>query len=71
MITLTPTEEKIITQIRQLSPDAMQKLEKFIDQFSQPQNNPDQFLTLTASKLSESVLAKIWNNVEDAEYDKF
>ena len=36
MITLTPTEEKIITQIRQLSPDAMQKLEEFIEQLSQP-----------------------------------
>ena len=35
MITLTQTEEKIITQIRQLSPDEIQKLEEFIDQLSQ------------------------------------
>ena len=34
MITLTQNEEKIITKIRQLSPDAMEKLEKFIDQLS-------------------------------------
>ena len=39
MITLTPTEEKIITQIRQLSPDAMQKLEEFIEQLSQDSNS--------------------------------
>jgi chromosome condensin MukBEF ATPase and DNA-binding subunit MukB len=69
MITLTLTEEKIITKIRQLSPDKIQKLEEFIDQLSQPKNNSDQYLTLAASQLSESVLAKIWDNAEDAEYD--
>ena len=35
MITLTQNEEKIITKIRQLSPDEIQKLEEFIDQLSQ------------------------------------
>ena len=35
MITLTLTEEKIITKIRQLSPDQLQKIEEFIDQLSQ------------------------------------
>ena len=69
MITLTQNEEKIITKIRQLSPDEIQKLEEFIDQLSQPKNNSDKYLTLAASKLSESVLAKIWDNAEDAEYD--
>jgi chromosome condensin MukBEF ATPase and DNA-binding subunit MukB len=69
MIILTLTEEKIITKIRQLSPDAIQKLEEFIDQLSQPKNNPDQYLTSAASKLSESILAKILDNAEDAEYD--
>jgi hypothetical protein len=71
MTTDTLTEQRILTQIRQLSPDAIQKLEEFIDQLSQPKNNPDQYLTFAASKLSESVLAKVWDNAEDAEYDKF
>ena len=69
MITLTQNKEKIFTQIRQFSPDKIQKLEEFIDQLSQPKNNSDQYLTLAASKLSESTLAKIWDNAEDAEYD--
>ena len=34
-LTLTLTEEKIITKIRQLSPDQLQKIEEFIDQLSQ------------------------------------
>jgi chromosome condensin MukBEF ATPase and DNA-binding subunit MukB len=65
----TLTEQRILTQIRQLSPDKIQKLEEFIDQLSQPKNNPDQYLTSAASKLSESILAKILDNAEDAEYD--
>ena len=69
MTTDTLTEQRILTQIRQLSPDKIQKLEEFIDQLSQPKNNSDQYLTLAASKLSESALAKIWDNTEDAEYD--
>jgi chromosome condensin MukBEF ATPase and DNA-binding subunit MukB len=71
MTTDTLTEQRILTQIRQLSPDKIQKLEEFIAQLSQPKNNSDQYLTLAASKLSESALAKIWDNAEDAKYDKF
>ena len=41
MITLTLTEEKIITKIRQLSPDAIQKLEEFIDQLSQSSDSTE------------------------------
>jgi len=56
MTTDTLTEQRILTQIRQLSPEKIQKFEEFIAQLSQPKNNPDQYLTLAASKLSESVL---------------
>jgi hypothetical protein len=38
MITLTQNEEKILTKIRQLSLDKIQKLEEFIDQLSHPEN---------------------------------
>jgi chromosome condensin MukBEF ATPase and DNA-binding subunit MukB len=69
MINLSLTKENIITKVRQLSPDKIQKLEEFIDQLSQPKNNPDQYLTSAASKLSESILAKILDNAEDAEYN--
>jgi hypothetical protein len=41
MITLTQTEEKIITKIRQLSPDEIQKLEEFIDQLSQASDSSE------------------------------
>jgi hypothetical protein len=38
MINLSLTEENIITKVRQLSPDKIQKLEEFIDQLSHPEN---------------------------------
>ena len=41
MITLTLAEEKIITKIRQLSPDKIQKLEEFIDQLSQSSDSTE------------------------------
>jgi hypothetical protein len=41
MITLTQNEEKIITKIRQLSPDAIQKFEEFIDQLSQDSDSTE------------------------------
>ena len=45
MTTDTLTEQRILAQIRQLSPEKIQKLEEFIDQLSQPKNNSDQYLT--------------------------
>ena len=41
MITLTQNEEKIITKIRQLSPDEIQKLEEFIEQLSQSSDSTE------------------------------
>jgi hypothetical protein len=38
MITLTQNEEKILTKIRQLSLDKIQKLEEFIDQLLHSDN---------------------------------
>ena len=38
IITLTQNEEKILTKIRQLSLDKIQKLEEFIDQLSHSEN---------------------------------
>jgi hypothetical protein len=41
MITLTLAEEKILTKIRQLSPDKIQKLEEFIAQLSQSSDSTE------------------------------
>jgi hypothetical protein len=44
--------------------------EEFTDFSSQEEDLSDTTLTLAASKLSEAAFSKIWDNPEDAEYDK-
>lgn len=54
-INRTPTEQILL-------------VENFID--SLYQLNLDRMLTLAAAKLSEQALQKIWDNPDDAEYDR-
>ncbi len=61
-------QQRLIDKIRQLVPEQVVLVEKFID--SLPQKNEEYNLTLAATKLSEPVLQKIWDNLDDAEYDK-
>jgi hypothetical protein len=65
----TLIEQRILQKIRNLSLDKILELENFIDLLYQQENDTDYHLTLAASKLSETVFEKIWNNPEDAEYD--
>ncbi|OYD88562.1 toxin-antitoxin system, antitoxin component, Xre family protein [Nostoc sp. 'Peltigera membranacea cyanobiont' 213] len=51
----------------QLPPEEVSLVEDFID--SLDRQNTDHSLTFAAAKLSESVLLKIWDNPDDAEYD--
>lgn len=62
------SEQRVIEKIRKLLPEQVLLVEDFIDSLSQ--QNPDRSLTLAYSKLSEPVLHKIWDNPDDAEYDK-
>jgi 16S rRNA G527 N7-methylase RsmG len=61
-------QQKLIDKIRQLVPEQVVLVERFIDSLSQ--QNEEYNLTLAATKLSEAVLQKIWDNPDDAEYDK-
>jgi hypothetical protein len=61
-------QQKLIDKIRQLVPEQVTLVERFIDSLSQ--QSEEYNLTLAATKLSEPVLQKIWDNPDDAEYDK-
>jgi len=61
-------ETKLIDKIRSLPPDKITVLEDFIDFLLT--RSEDGLLTYSATKLSESAFAKIWDNPEDAEYDE-
>lgn len=60
-------ETRLIEKGRKLSIEQIQQVEQFIDSLSQQET--EQQLILTSTKLSESVFGKIWNNPEDADYD--
>ncbi len=60
-------ENRLIEKVKKLSLEQIQQVEQFIDSLSQ--QTTEQQLTVAATKLSESVFNKIWDNPEDAEYD--
>lgn len=61
-------EQRLIEKIRQLVSEQVVLVENFIDSLSG--QNEDYNLTLAATKLSEPILQKTWDNPEDAEYDQ-
>ncbi|MEH2259287.1 toxin-antitoxin system, antitoxin component, Xre family protein [Nostoc sp.] len=61
-------EQRLLEKIRQLPPEQVLLVEDFIN--SLEKQNTEYSLTFAAAKLSEPVLLKIWDNPDDAEYDK-
>jgi hypothetical protein len=62
-------EQRLIEKIRKLSSTRVTEIEDFVDFLYQRENQPENSLTLAATKLSESAFAKVWDNPEDAAYD--
>ena len=62
------SEQRLLEKIQKLPPEQVLLVEDFIDSLGQ--QNTDHNLTFAAAKLSEPVLLKIWDNPDDAEYDK-
>lgn len=65
---MSATEQVLIEKIRQLPPQRLAEVEDFVD-FLRAREN-EQNLTHTATKVSEPSFAAVWNNDEDADYDK-
>ena len=62
------SEQRLLKKIQKLPPEKVLLVEDFID--SLDQQNKNHSLTFAAAKLSEPVMLKIWDNPDDAEYDK-
>ena len=69
MITTTTVEQRLLDKIRKLSSEKVIEVEDFIDFLYQRQTDSDQNLTIAANKVSEASFLKVWDNLEDAEYD--
>lgn len=65
---MSATEQVLIEKIRQLPPQRLAELEDFVD-FLRTRED-EQRLTQSATKASEASFAVVWDNDEDAAYDR-
>ena len=65
---MSATEQGLIEKIKQLPPQRLAEVEDFVD-FLRTREN-EQHLTQAAAKASEASSASVWNNDEDAAYDR-
>jgi hypothetical protein len=63
-----PSEEELLAKIRRLAPERVAEVEDFVDFLRQ--RDEEQQLTEAASRLSEPAFAKVWENPDDADYDR-
>lgn len=60
-------EEILIEKIKNLPPERVAEVEDFVDFLAQRE---DRRLVNAATILSEDAFQKIWDNADDADYDK-
>ncbi len=60
--------EQVVHKLQTFSPERVNEVEDFIDFLSQCDS--DRQLTQAAMMASEPVLDKLWDNPDDAEYDR-
>jgi hypothetical protein len=65
---MTATEQVLFDKIKQLPPQRMAEVEDFVD-FLRAREDEHHF-TRAATKASEASFAKVWDNDEDAAYDR-
>ncbi|MBK7676029.1 MAG: DUF2281 domain-containing protein [Candidatus Accumulibacter sp.] len=65
---MSATEQVLIEKIRQLPPQRLAEVEDFVD-FLRTRED-DQRLTQAAARASEASFSAVWNNDEDAAYDR-
>jgi len=65
---MSATEQVLIEKIRQLPPQRLAEVEDFVD-FLRTREDA-QRLTQAAARASEPSFAAVWNNDEDAAYDR-
>ena len=65
---MTATEQVLIEKIKQLPPQRMAEVEDFVD-FLRARED-ERRLTQAATKASKASFAQVWDNDEDAAYDR-
>lgn len=63
-----PTEDELLAKIRSLPPERVAEVEDLVDFLRQ--RDEDRSLTDAAAGLSEAAFTRIWENDDDADYDR-
>jgi hypothetical protein len=61
-------DKSLIDKIRSLPPEKLAEVEDFVDFLKM--RDEDRLVTLAATKLSEDSFRQVWDNPDDAEYDR-
>jgi hypothetical protein len=61
-------EETLIQKIRSLPPERVAEVEDFVDFLTV--RDQDRHFTQAATRLSEAAFRAVWDNSDDAEYDR-
>jgi hypothetical protein len=64
----SPSEQVILEKLKQLPPERLAEVEDFVDFLRA--RGADQQLARAATRAAEPVFAKVWDNPDDAAYDK-
>ena len=62
------TEQKLLEKIRSLPPEKAAEVEDFIDFLTERESG--RLLARAATRLSEDAFQKVWDNDDDADYDR-
>ena len=65
---MSATEQGLIEKIKQLPPQRLAEVDDFVDFLRTREDG--QRLTHAAAKMAEASFAAVWNNDEDAAYDR-
>lgn len=61
-------DQSLIDKIRSLPPEKVAEVEDFVDFLKM--RDEDRLVTHAATKLSEEAFRQVWDNPDDAEYDR-
>ena len=61
-------DQKLIEKIQSLPPERVAEVEDFVDFLKL--RDTDRRLTVAAAKLSEEAFRRVWDNPDDADYDR-
>ena len=62
------SSDDLLEKIRGLPPDRLAEVEDFVDFLCQ--RSDDGAFSLATTKLSENAFRRVWDNPEDADYDR-